>query len=82
MNQRVQFHFDMMLADKYYAFSCQPGVNFDEIDAALMEFQLQFIKLKAEAEEKEKKDKAQAAAKEVQESPAEVVSVESAPVSE
>ncbi len=68
MNQRVLYNFELLINEKYYAFTCQPGVTFDDLDAAFVEFKKEFdvmreISAKAEAEAKEKAE-AEAAASE------------------
>lgn len=67
MNQKILCHFEMMVNEKYYQFSFQPGVvNFDDLDNALMAFkgQLDILKEQALAAEAEQK------AKEAEQAPA------------
>ena len=50
MNQKILCHFEMMVNEKYYQFSFQPGaVNFDDLDNALMAFKGKIDALKQEA---------------------------------
>ncbi len=72
MNQRVLCHFEMVVNEKYYQFSFQPGVvNFDDLDNALMAFKSKIellkeetVKAQAELSEKESADQAEAASTE------------------
>ena len=60
MNQRILCHFELVVNEKYYQFSFQPGVvNFDDLDSALMAFkaELEVLKEKAIAAEAEAKAK-------------------------
>lgn len=61
MNQKILCHFEMMVNEKYYQFSFQPGVvNFDDLDNALAAFkgQIDILKEKAIAAEAEAAEKA------------------------
>ena len=78
MNQRILCHFELLVNEKYYQFSFQPGVvNFDDLDGALAAFkaELDILKEKAVAAQEEQKAKAEA------ESSAESVVAEPEPVS-
>ena len=60
MNQKILCHFEMMVNEKYYQFSFQPGVvNFDDLDNALMAFKgkIDLLKEQAIAAEAEQKAK-------------------------
>ncbi len=73
MNQKILCHFEMMVNEKYYQFSFQPGVvNFDDLDNALMAFKAEIDILKekaiaaeAEAAQKAKEESSPAAESEV-----------------
>jgi len=61
MNQRILCHFEMLVNEKYYQFSFQPGVvNFDDLDNALEAFkaELDILKEKAIAAQAELDEKA------------------------
>lgn len=64
MNQLVLFHFMIVQNEKHFQFLAQPGTNFDEIEAALAEFQTKFTELKSQAIENEKAKAAEAASTE------------------
>jgi hypothetical protein len=50
MNQRILCHFEMLVNERYYQFSFQPGVvNFDDLDNALMAFKAELEVLKEKA---------------------------------
>lgn len=79
MNQRILCHFELVVNEKYYQFSFQPGVvNFDDLDNALAAFksELDVLKEKAVAAQAEAEAKAQAES----EQPSEQPSPEEAPV--
>ena len=59
MNQKVLYHFEEIVNEKYYSFSCQPGATYDDIDAAFLEFKKQFDVMK----EKWMQEQAEAQAK-------------------
>lgn len=59
MNQLMLFHFMITKNDKHFQFLAQPGTNFDEIEAALNEFQAKFTEMKNQAIEHEKAKEAE-----------------------
>lgn len=75
MNQRVIYNFGATINEKYFEFNCQPGVTFDEIDVAFVEFKKEFDVLREQSLKAEADAKAKAEA-EASETPvqAEVVS--------
>lgn len=74
MNQIVLSHFELKVSEKYYLFSFQPGVTFDDLDNALAAFksELDVLKEKALAAQAEANANAeQEAAQPVEEAPVE-----------
>lgn len=73
MNQRVLYNFELIVGEKYYAFACQPGATFDDLDAVFGEFKKEFdmMKEKAMQAEAEAKATAEETSTGVQEAPVE-----------
>ncbi len=62
MNQRVLYNFELIVNEKYYSFSCQPGVTFDDIDAAFAEYKKEFDVMREKSAQAEAEAKAAAEA--------------------
>lgn len=80
MNQKVLCHFELLVNEKYYQFSFQPGVvNFDDIENAFEAFKAELAVLKEKAVEAQQAE-ADAKAASEQVAPAEPLVAEAEPV--
>jgi outer membrane protein assembly factor BamE (lipoprotein component of BamABCDE complex) len=78
MNQILLHHVELVVNEKYFQFAFVPGtINFDDIDAALAQFKVEFDKMKVAEEERVQKSKDDAAA---EVAPVEAVPAEDAPL--